>query len=84
MADFKMAVMCELSQVILTLSLCPFRKMSGAYGWGNGFSRDILRSGYFPLVSVKDRINLQLYYITQCFSVFWDPTSPFSVLIKDD
>ena len=30
MADFKMATMCELSQVILSLSLCPFRKMSSA------------------------------------------------------
>ena len=23
------------------------------YGWGNGFSRDIPRSGYFPLVGFK-------------------------------
>ena len=30
MVDFKMATMCELSQVILSLSLCPFRKMSSA------------------------------------------------------
>ena len=30
MADFKMAAMCELSQVILSLSLCPFRKMLSA------------------------------------------------------
>ena len=30
MADFKMAAMCKLSQVILSLSLCSFRKMSSA------------------------------------------------------
>ena len=29
MADFKMAAMCELSQVILTLSLCPFCVLLG-------------------------------------------------------
>ena len=45
MADFKMAAMCELSQVILTLSLCPFCVLLGKC-WvlmdgGNGFSRDI-------------------------------------------
>ena len=30
MVDFKVAAMCELSQVILILSSCSFRKMSGA------------------------------------------------------
>ena len=29
MSDFKMAAMCELSKVILTLSLCPFCVLLG-------------------------------------------------------
>ena len=54
MADFKMAAMCELSQVILTLSLCHFCVLLGKcwvlMNGVNGFSRDIPQSGYFPLV----------------------------------
>ena len=73
--------------------LCPFRKMSGAYGWGNGFSRDIPRSGYSPLVlfimAKHDEKRSELYkqmvftakVIDSCWAFFYIVFHPASAAL---